>query len=60
MLDVTPDALPDAQPDALPDEGFLLALLNSTPVIDGVPADRLADAARARAWLASVGGQGTD
>ena len=47
-------------PDAMPDEDFLLALLNSTPVIDGVPLDDLADAARARAWLASVGGQGTD
>jgi predicted RNA-binding Zn ribbon-like protein len=42
------------------DEGFLLALLNSTPVIDGVPADDLADPARARAWLAAVGGLGTD
>ena len=47
-------------PDAMPDEGFLLALLNSTPVIDGVPLDTLADAARARAWLTSAGGQGTD
>ncbi len=28
--------------DTVPDEGFLLALLNSTPVIDGVPADDLA------------------
>ena len=27
------------------DEGFLLALLNSTPVIDGAPADDLADPA---------------
>jgi predicted RNA-binding Zn ribbon-like protein len=43
-----------------PDEDFLLALLNSTPVIDGVPADDLADPARARAWLTSVGGTGTD
>ena len=42
------------------DEGFLLALLNSTPVIDGVPADDLADPARARAWLASSGGLGTE
>ncbi len=49
-----------ALPDAMPDEDFLLALLNSTPVIDGVPLDTLADAARARAWLTSVGGQGTD
>ena len=42
------------------DGGFLLALLNSTPVIDGVPADDLADPARARAWLAAVGGRGTE
>jgi predicted RNA-binding Zn ribbon-like protein len=46
--------------DTVTDEGFLLALLNSTPVIDGVPADDLADPARARAWLAAVGGLGTD
>jgi predicted RNA-binding Zn ribbon-like protein len=46
--------------DTETDEGFLLALLNSTPVIDGVPADDLADPARARAWLAAVGGLGTD
>jgi predicted RNA-binding Zn ribbon-like protein len=44
----------------VPDEDFLLALLNSTPVIDGVPSDDLADAARARAWLAGFGGQGTE
>ena len=43
-----------------PDESFLLALLNSTPVVDGVPADDLADQPRARAWLASVGGEGTE
>jgi predicted RNA-binding Zn ribbon-like protein len=42
------------------DEGFLLAVLNSTPVIDGVPTDDLADTARARAWLAAVGGLGTE
>jgi predicted RNA-binding Zn ribbon-like protein len=42
------------------DESFLLALLNSTPVIDGVPTDELADRARALDWLASVGGQGSD
>jgi predicted RNA-binding Zn ribbon-like protein len=48
--------------DAVPDEGFLLALLNSTPVIDGRPTDTLADPAQARAWLASAseGGVGTD
>ena len=42
------------------DEEFLLALLNSTPVIDGVPTDDLADAGRARRWLASMGGRGTE
>ena len=41
--------------EAISDEAFLLAVLNSTPVIDGVPADDLADPARARAWLASAG-----
>jgi predicted RNA-binding Zn ribbon-like protein len=46
--------------DAIADEGFLLALLNSTPVVDGVPTDDLADPARARAWLASAGGTGTE
>jgi predicted RNA-binding Zn ribbon-like protein len=45
--------------EAETDEAFLLAVLNSTPVIDGVPADDLADPARGRAWLASVGGAGT-
>ena len=43
-----------------PDEDFLLALLNSTPVIEGVPTDDLADPARARAWLASAGGTGEE
>jgi predicted RNA-binding Zn ribbon-like protein len=46
--------------DTAPDEGFLLAILNSTPVIDGTPADELADTTRARAWLASAGGLGTE
>ena len=45
---------------AASDEGFLLAVLNSTPVIDGVPMDSFADTARAQTWLASVGGQGTE
>ena len=44
---------------ATSDEGFLLAVLNSTPVIDGVPTDSFADTAQARAWLAGIGGQGT-
>ena len=42
------------------DEGFLLALLNSTPVVDGVPTDDLADTGRALAWLAGVGGLGAE
>ncbi len=46
--------------DAAASEGFLLALLNSTPVVDGVPTDDLADTARGRAWLAGFGGTGTE
>ena len=46
--------------DTVTDEDFLLALLNSTPVIDGVPADDLADPVRARDWLAAAGGLGTE
>jgi predicted RNA-binding Zn ribbon-like protein len=45
--------------DTVSDESFLLAVLNSTPVIDGLPTDDFADIAQARAWLASVGGLGT-
>jgi predicted RNA-binding Zn ribbon-like protein len=45
--------------EAISDEGFLLALLNSTPVVDGRPTDGLADERRARAWLAAAGGFGT-
>jgi predicted RNA-binding Zn ribbon-like protein len=41
-------------------EAFLLALLNSTPVVDGTLTDDLADPAGARAWLTAAGGQGTD
>jgi predicted RNA-binding Zn ribbon-like protein len=52
------DALADDS--SLLDEGFLLAILNSTPVVDGRPTDNFADAARARSWLASVGGLGTE
>lgn len=39
---------------------FLLALLNSTPVVDGVPTDNLANLASARPWLLGVGGAGTE
>jgi len=41
------------------DEAFLLALLNSTPVVDGLQTDFLADEAGALAWLAGHGGRGT-
>src|SRR6202012_2300755 len=37
-------------------EDFLLALLNTTPVVDGVPTDELAGPARGRSWLAGPGG----
>jgi predicted RNA-binding Zn ribbon-like protein len=47
-------------PDAPSDESFLLALLNTTPVIDGIATDELGDRAHALDWLGSVGGQGTD
>jgi predicted RNA-binding Zn ribbon-like protein len=33
------------------DEALLLDLLNSTPVVDGVPRDDLADRPAARAWM---------
>lgn len=46
--------------DNASDEGFLLAILNSTPVVDGVPTDEFADTGTARAWLASAGGLGTE
>ncbi|HEX3750363.1 MAG TPA: CGNR zinc finger domain-containing protein [Streptosporangiaceae bacterium] len=41
-------------------EDFLLALLNTTPVVDGVPTDELADPARGRSWLAGRGGGGSE
>jgi predicted RNA-binding Zn ribbon-like protein len=47
-------------PDALSDVSFLLALLNTTPVIDGVPTDELGNRAPALDWLTSVGGQGSE
>ncbi len=43
-----------------PDDQFLLAVLNSTPVIEGVPTDALADFDAARAWLVEAGGLGTE
>jgi len=38
-----------------PDEALLLALLNSTPVIDGVQRDDLADTNAARVWMREKG-----
>jgi predicted RNA-binding Zn ribbon-like protein len=46
--------------DIASDEGFLLAILNSTPVVDGTPTDELADTGRARAWLSAAGGLGAE
>jgi predicted RNA-binding Zn ribbon-like protein len=46
--------------ETVSDEDFLLAVLNSTPVVDGVPTDDFADTDRGRAWLARVGGLGTE
>lgn len=42
------------------DDGYLLAVLNSTPVIDGVPTDELADLDSARTWMVGAGGLGTE
>ncbi|MDG4822970.1 CGNR zinc finger domain-containing protein [Asanoa sp. WMMD1127] len=41
------------------DEDLLLAILNSTPVVDGERLDALADPAAARDWLIQAGGRGT-
>jgi predicted RNA-binding Zn ribbon-like protein len=46
--------------EAAADAEFLLVLLNTTPVVDGVPADELADPAQGCAWLASRGGLGAE
>jgi predicted RNA-binding Zn ribbon-like protein len=45
--------------DAVADEGFLLGVLNSTPIGDDGPTDLLADADRARARMAAAGGLGS-
>lgn len=42
------------------DEDLLLALLNTTPVVDGDRIDELADPAAGRTWAAAHGGDGTD
>jgi predicted RNA-binding Zn ribbon-like protein len=46
--------------DLTSDESFLLALLNTTPVINGEPTDELGDRASALDWLARAGGVGSD
>jgi predicted RNA-binding Zn ribbon-like protein len=43
----------------LSDEAFLLDLLNSTPIVDGVQQDALERAGEGRAWLRERGGTGT-
>jgi predicted RNA-binding Zn ribbon-like protein len=45
--------------DQTSDEEFLLAVLNSTPVVDGIETDELADAVQTRSWLSAEGGTGT-
>jgi predicted RNA-binding Zn ribbon-like protein len=42
------------------DDDFLLALLNSTPIVDGAQTDDLSDIDAARAWLVDAGGVGTE
>ena len=46
--------------DTANDEKLLLAVLNSTPVVEGMPTDEFADKTKARAWLAGAGGLGTE
>lgn len=41
------------------DEDLLLDLLNSTPVVDGVPTDNLTDPVGSRDWQKAHGGRGT-
>jgi CGNR zinc finger len=41
------------------EDEFLLAVLNSTPVVEAAPTDDLADIGSARAWLIEAGGLGT-
>jgi predicted RNA-binding Zn ribbon-like protein len=41
------------------DEDFLLRLLNSTPIVDGLALDELGDDDAARAWLRTHGGTGS-
>jgi hypothetical protein len=50
----------EAPDGAAADDEFLLAVLNSTPVVDGAPTDNLAAIDSARAWLIDAGGLGTE
>lgn len=44
----------------VPDDEFLLAVLNSTPLVGRTPTDELADLADAQGWLLTAGGLGTE
>jgi predicted RNA-binding Zn ribbon-like protein len=46
--------------DTAADEAFLLELLNSTPIIDGVQQDELDTAEAGRSWLRACGHSGSD
>lgn len=41
------------------DDGLVLGVLNSAPLVDGAPADELADLGSARVWMVGAGGLGT-
>ena len=43
----------------IPDEDLLLDLLNTTPVVDGLPTDNLTDRVGSRHWQKAHGGRGT-
>jgi CGNR zinc finger protein/putative stress-induced transcription regulator len=51
--------MPDEMAGQTAAEDFLLALLNTTPRVDGTPTDQLADPAAARSWLLGQGGTGS-
>jgi hypothetical protein len=48
-----------AAPFGAGDDAFLLAVLNSTPVVDGATKDDLAGLESARMWMVDAGGLGT-
>jgi hypothetical protein len=50
----------EAEASSAADDVLLLAVLNSTPVVDGVPTDVLGDLESARAWMVGAGGLGTE